>query len=271
MELEESLAVTKIYSISGYLNKEEPLMQRRPFRSPHHTSSSVALVGGGVNIQPGEISLAHNGVLFLDELPEFSRDSLEALRQPLEDGFVSIARANKRMKFPSRFLLVCAMNPCSCGYFGSLDRSCHCSPLQIQKYRNKISGPLLDRIDIHIEMHNVKTKELMAKDVVAEASVDIKKRVEKARIIQNERLKKEKIFFNAQMNHKHVKAYCHLDKQAESLLEAAMRELKLSARSHDKILKVSRTIADLDQQSIINSDHISEAVQYRSLDKNVWL
>ncbi len=271
MAFEEILEVTKIYSVCGFLNSEEPLMKKRPFRSPHHTSSSIALVGGGTNIRPGEITLAHNGVLFLDELPEFSRDSLEALRQPLEDGFVSISRATKHLRFPSRFILVAAMNPCPCGYFGSFQKACHCSSFQIQKYRRKISGPLLDRIDIHIELSGIKTDDLMSKNIPVESSHQIKKRVEETRKIQNRRFKKEKIFFNAQMNHKHLQKYCILNEEAKSLLKTTIRELKLSARSYDKILKVSRTIADLDKSEEITSFHLSEAVRYRSLDKSLWI
>ncbi len=271
MDFEEILEITKIYSICGMLDSNEPLVKERPFRSPHHTSSSVALVGGGTNIKPGEITLAHNGVLFLDELPEFSRDSLEALRQPLEDGFVSISRATKHLRFPSRFILVAAMNPCPCGYFGSQDKPCHCSSFQIQKYRRKISGPLLDRIDIHIELSGIKTDELMNRDTAIEPSGNIKKRVEKARKIQSQRFKRERILFNAQMNHKHLQKYCMLRGEAKSLLKAAIRELRLSARSYDKILKVARTIADLDGAEQITASCIAEAVHYRNLDKNLWI
>ncbi len=271
MAEEEVLDVTRIYSIAGLLNRESPLVKVRPFRSPHHTSSSVSLVGGGANIRPGEITLAHNGVLFLDELPEFSRDSLEALRQPLEDGYVNISRAAKHLKFPSRFLLAAAMNPCPCGYFGSSDKACHCSPHQIQKYRNKISGPLLDRIDIHIELQNIKTEELIGRETNAEPSSQIKKRVERARQVQKERFCKEKIFFNSQMTHRHIKKYCLMDNEAKSLLEIAIKEFKFSVRSYDKILKVARTIADLAGNDEITAEDISEAVQYRSLDRNLWM
>jgi len=271
MEWEEILEVTKIYSIAGFLDRENPLVRERPFRSPHHTSSSVALVGGGANIRPGEITLAHNGVLFLDELPEFNRDALEALRQPLEDGFVTICRVSKHLKFPSRFLLAAAMNPCPCGYFGSSNKSCHCSSYQIQKYRHKISGPLLDRIDIHIELADIKTKEMLSEEFKSETSSQIKERVERVRVIQKERFKKEKIFFNSQMNHRQIRKYCRLDKEAKSLLERAINQLGFSARAYDKILKVSRTIADLSQSEEISPEHISEAVQYRSLDKNLWV
>jgi magnesium chelatase family protein len=245
MEFEEILEVTKIYSIGGLLNRDEPLIKERPFRCPHHTASYVALVGGGTNVAPGEITLAHQGVLFLDELPEFKRDALEALRQPLEDGYISISRATKRLKFPSRFLFAAAMNPCPCGYFGSKEKSCHCSSYQIQKYRNKISGPLLDRIDIHIELADVKTEDLIGDEYKSEASAKIKERVEKARLIQRARFKKEKIFFNAQMNHRQLHALCILNEEAKNLLRAAIKHFNFSARAYDKILKVSRTIADL--------------------------
>lgn len=271
MDFQEMLEVTKIYSVAGLLNKEIPIVKERPFRSPHHTSSSVALVGGGTSIRPGEITLAHNGVLFLDELPEFPRDALEALRQPLEDGFVSISRATKHLKFPSRFLLIGAMNPCPCGYFGSQEKPCHCSTYQIQKYRNKVSGPLLDRIDIHIELQNIKIDELSSEQIHPETSHRIKERVEKARQIQRKRYSKDKIFFNSQMNHKQIKKYCLLNNQAKDILRAAAKEFGFSARAYDKILKVSRTIADLEGKEEIFPEHISEAVHYRSLDKNLWV
>ncbi|MCM8831579.1 MAG: ATP-binding protein, partial [Candidatus Omnitrophica bacterium] len=238
--------------------------------APHHTASSAALVGGGANVRAGEITLAHRGVLFLDELPEFSRDCLEALRQPLEDGQISIARATKHIKFPTRFLFIGAMNPCPCGYFGSKQKSCHCTSYQIQKYRNKISGPLLDRIDIHIELAEVRTDEILDKKE-AESSLDIKKRVEKAHKIQKERFKNEKIFFNSQMNHKQLKKYCILEDEASSLLKEAIKHFGFSMRAYDKILKVSRTIADLAEKDIITASDISEAIQYRSLDKNLWV
>jgi magnesium chelatase family protein len=271
MELEEVLEVTKIYSIAGLLDKSAPLVKERPFRSPHHSASDVALVGGGANIRPGEITLAHKGVLFLDELPEFNRDALEALRQPLEDGFISICRAAKHLKFPSRFLFIAAMNPCPCGYFGSREKSCHCGSYQIQKYRNKISGPLLERIDIHVELAAIKTEDLLARDFKAESSVEIKSRVEKARAVQKERFKKDKILFNSQMNHRQLDKYCQLDNQAQDLLKMAIKHFSFSARAYDRILKVSRTIADLSARETINAEDISEAVQYRALDKNLWV
>lgn len=271
MEFEEILEVTKIYSIAGLLNKDEPLMRERPYRAPHHTSSDIALVGGGANIKPGEITLAHQGVLFLDELPEFNRDCLEALRQPLEDGSISIARATKHLKLPARFLLVTAMNPCPCGYFGSMLRSCHCSSFQIQKYRKKISGPLLDRIDIHLELSEVKPEDLLSSDFTQEGSAEIKKRVEKARMRQHERFKKDKILFNAQMNNRHIRTYCALKQDAKDILAMAIRHFNFSARAYDKILKVARTIADLLGRDQIEPEDISEAIQYRSLDKNLWV
>jgi magnesium chelatase family protein len=271
MEFEEILEITKIYSIAGLLDKSQPLINERPFRSPHHTSSSIALVGGGTNIKPGEITLSHKGVLFLDELPEFNRSSLEALRQPLEDGSINISRAAKHLKFPSRFLFMAAMNPCPCGYFGSKEKACHCSSSQIQKYRNKISGPLLDRIDIHIELSEIKTEDLMLHDFRAESSSAIKERVEKARLIQLKRLKKDKIFFNSQMNSRQLAKFCELNPEAKDLLKTAIRHFNFSARAYDKILKLSRTIADLAGRENIETYDISEAIQYRSLDKNLWV
>ena len=266
---EEIFAVTKIYSIAGLLNKETPLITTRPFRMVHHTTSDIALVGGRQNPRPGEVSLSHNGVLFLDELPEFHRDALESLRQPIEDGQVTIARANKTLTFLSRFLLVCAMNPCYCGYYTSSLRPCKCSTSQIQKYRSKISGPLLDRIDLHIEVPELKYESLSARKE-GEPSFKIRQRVEKARKIQLERFKNTGVYFNSQMGHKMVKNFCFLAKEAEDLLRIAIQELGLSARSYDKILKVSRTIADLAGLQSILPEHISEAVQYRSLDRQWW-
>jgi magnesium chelatase family protein len=271
MEFEEVLEITKIYSIAGLLNKEEPLLHERPYRSPHHTSSSVALVGGGTNIKPGEITLSHHGVLFLDELPEFSRDALEALRQPLEDGFINISRATRHLKFPSRFLFAAAMNPCPCGYYGSKEKSCHCSSPQIQKYRNKISGPLLDRVDIHIELADIKADDLLNTQATGELSSVIKERVEAARCLQRERFHKEKIFFNSQISHRQLHTHCALSDEVKTLLKAAIKHFSFSARAYDKILKVSRTIADLAGRAVISTDDVSEAIQYRSLDKNLWV
>ncbi len=268
LSIEEALETTKIYSISGLLAKNQALVSKRPFRSPHHTTSDIALVGGGSNPKPGEVSLAHHGVLFLDELPEFNRNVLESLRQPLEDGFVTISRAAKTLSFPSRFMLVCAMNPCPCGFFTHPSKECRCTPHRIEQYRSKISGPLLDRIDIHIEVPPVDYKQL-ADDPQGESSADIKKRVDKARKIQQKRFKKSRIFANAYMSHTQLKKYSKLDEQSKNLLKMAIDELGLSARAYDKILKVARTIADLAQEENINSEHISEAIQYRSLDRNI--
>lgn len=271
MDFEEVLETTKIYSIAGLLDIEAPLIMKRPFRAPHHTVSDIALVGGGTNIRPGEVTLANNGVLFLDELPEFSRSSLEALRQPLEDGCVRISRAKHSFVFPSKFLLIAAMNPCPCGYFGSQSKECHCLGHQIYKYRNKISGPLLDRIDIHIELADLAMEHLMNESVLVESSSQIKERVNNAREIQRKRFKNDKIFFNSQMNHRKVKKHCHLSEDAQHFLRRAIEQFNFSARAYDKILKVSRTIADLAGKDIIEPQHISEAIQYRSLDKNLWV
>jgi len=271
MEFKEIMEVTKIYSISGLINKDSPLVKERPFRSPHHTSSNISLVGGGTNIKPGEVTLAHKGILFLDELPEFSRNTLEALRQPLEDGYVTISRASGHLQFPSDFLFVGSMNPCPCGYFGSKDKACHCSGYQIQKYRKKISGPLLDRIDIHIELAGLKTDELLSLKKTEETSEAIKTRVEEARTIQKKRFKKDKILFNSQMNRRQTKKYCLLNKEATDILRMSIDHFRFSARAYDKILKISRTIADIAKSDTINPEHISEAIQYRSLDKNLWV
>ncbi|MDD4899830.1 MAG: YifB family Mg chelatase-like AAA ATPase [Candidatus Omnitrophica bacterium] len=265
--LEEALEITKIHSVAAASPLQNGILTLRPFRNPHHTISDVALVGGGSLPQPGEISLAHQGVLFLDELAEFPRNCLEALRQPLEDGVIRICRINKAFTFPSCFMLVCAMNPCPCGYYTDPKRNCTCSTTKIQQYKNKISGPLLDRIDIHIEVPAIKYKEL-ADINEAEASGRIKKRVENARAIQRERFKAEKIFCNAQMHTKMLKKYCALGDSAKKLLRLAMTELGFSARAYDKILKISRTIADLALSQDIQEEHISEAIQYRSLDRN---
>jgi len=269
LTFEEALEVTKIHSVMGTLPNRDGLMAIRPFRNPHHSISSIAMVGGGSIPQPGEISLAHQGVLFLDELPEFHRDCLEALRQPLEDDSIRVSRIKKSFVFPAAFMLVTAMNPCPCGYFTDPRRACSCSTTKIQNYMGKISGPLLDRIDIHIELPSVKYKELSdTKD--AEPSVVIKARVEKTRAIQRERFKSEGIFYNAQMDTKLIKKYCILEDEAKELLKMAMTEIGLSARAYDKILKVSRTIADLAESEIIKVEHISEAVQYRGLDRQLF-
>lgn len=268
--LEEALEVTKIHSVAGALPKKDGLLCLRPFRNPHHGISNVALVGGGSIPKPGEISLAHQGVLFLDELPEFRRDCLEALRQPMEDGTIHIARAARSLIFPASFVLVAAMNPCPCGALGNLKTACRCSTTQVYKYRSKISGPLLDRIDIHIEVPAARYSELSS-NLPAESSAQIKERVNKTRSIQRERFKGEGILCNALMSHKQVRKFCVLGKEESELLKMAMSELNFSARAYDKILKVSRTIADLAGQEQIRSEHLSEAIQYRSLDRDFFL
>lgn len=266
LNLEEALEVTKIHSIMGTLPAKDGIIATRPFRNPHHTISDVALTGGGSNPKPGEISLAHQGVLFLDELPEFHRNCLETLRQPLEDGYIRISRAVKSFVFPASFMLVCAMNPCPCGYYTDKHKTCRCNPVKIANYMGKISGPLLDRIDIHIELPSIKYKEL-ADTKETENSINIKRRVEKVLTRQRERLKSENIFRNAQMNTRLIKKYCLLTDEAKELLKMAMTELGFSARAYDKILKISRTISDMAGSEIIQTEHISEAIQYRSLDR----
>lgn len=270
MSMQEALETTKIHSVAGKI-KEAGLLTQRPFRSPHHTASSVSLVGGGSYPQPGEISLAHNGVLFLDELPEFKREVLEVMRQPLEDREVTISRAKFTITYPSSFMLVASMNPSPGGYFNDPDAPISTSPAEMQRYMNKISGPLLDRIDIHIEVTPVPFEKL-AETRKAESSVEIRKRVTQARIIQTERFKDfEHIHYNAQMSSKLIREYCALDEMSLNLLKTAMERLNLSARAYDRILKVSRTIADLEQSYSIQSHHIAEAIQYRSLDREGWL
>jgi magnesium chelatase family protein len=268
LSLEESLETTKIHSVSGLLSKDEALIRIRPFRSPHHTISNAALVGGGVgNVRPGEISLAHHGVLFLDELPEFARNVLEVLRQPLEDKTISIARTKMNVEYPANFMLVCSMNPTPDGE--SFDKT-QSSPQQIKNYLSKISGPLLDRIDIHIEVPAVKYDDLSSKRK-GEASSEIRKRVIKARQIQIERFSKYKnIYKNADMPTKVIREYCDLDDVSQNLLKMAMAKFGLSARAYDRVLKVSRTIADLDSSDKIDAKHISEAIQYRTLDREFW-
>ncbi len=270
MTLREALETTKIHSVAGKL-KEVGLMNQRPFRSPHHTISNVALVGGGSYPQPGEISMAHNGVLFLDELPEFKRDVLEVMRQPLEDREVTISRAKFTVTYPSSFMLVASMNPSPSGFFNDPDSPQTSSPHEMQRYLSKISGPLLDRIDIHIEVTPVPFEKL-SEDQKAESSVEIRKRVTAAREIQTERfVQMENIHYNAQMNTKHIREYCALDEVSKQLLKTAMERLNLSARAYDRILKVARTIADLEAAPKVISSHIAEAIQYRSLDRDGWL
>ncbi|MGV9004774.1 YifB family Mg chelatase-like AAA ATPase [Flavobacterium sp.] len=270
MTLQEALETTKIHSVAGKV-KNSGLMNQRPFRSPHHTASSVSLVGGGSYPQPGEISLAHNGVLFLDELPEFKREVLEVMRQPLEDREVTISRAKFTITYPSSFMLVASMNPSPGGYFNDPDAPVSSSPAEMQRYLSKISGPLLDRIDIHIEVTPVPFEKL-TETRPAESSVEIRKRVTKAREIQTQRFVDfENIHYNAQMSSKQIRQYCALSETSLQLLKTAMERLNLSARAYDRILKVSRTIADLEENEIVNSNHIAEAIQYRSLDRDGWL
>lgn len=271
MTLHEALETTKIHSVVGKI-KNNGLMFMRPFRSPHHTISDVALVGGGQYPQPGEISLAHNGVLFLDELPEFKRSVLEVMRQPLEDREVTISRARFTVNYPSSFMLVASMNPSPSGYFNDSDSPVSSSPAEMQRYLSKISGPLLDRIDIHIEVTPVPFDKLSEDSRKGESSVVIRERVTKAREIQSTRFKDlENVHYNAQMNVKQIRKYCKLSEESKALLKMAMEKLNLSARAYDRILKVSRTIADLAKSQNINSNHIAEAIQYRSLDREGWL
>jgi len=271
LTLEEALETTKIHSVAGLLESNEALITVRPFRAPHHTISDAALVGGGMNkIKPGEISLAHHGVLFLDELPEFARNVLEVLRQPLEDKKICISRTKMTIEYPANFMLVCSMNPCPCGNYGNPYQECTCTPAQIQKYQSKISGPLLDRIDIHIEVQAVKYQELTAQSS-GETSAQIRQRVVKARQIQAERFRgKKNVYKNADMGSKEIRKYCILDARSQEILKIAMNKMGLSARAYDKILKVARTIADLDNSETIQPQHISEAIQYRSLDRSYW-
>jgi magnesium chelatase family protein len=270
LSLQEALETTKIHSVSGKLAANDTLMTSRPFRSPHHTISDVALVGGGTHPQPGEISLAHNGVLFLDELPEFKRTVLEVMRQPIEDRVVTISRAKFSIDYPASFMLVTSMNPCPCGYYNHPDKACMCPPGMVQKYLNKISGPLLDRIDLHVEVTPVNFDELTKKEK-GESSQQIRERVIKARDIQENRfVENEKIHANSQMNTKQIQSHCKLNPQSQDLLKTAMEKLDLSARAYDRILKVARTIADLDNAENISSAHIAEAIQYRSLDRESW-
>lgn len=269
MTLEEGLETSGIHSVAGILPRDKVIIGTRPFRSPHHTISDAALLGGGTNPTPGEISLAHNGVLFLDELPEFKRNVLGVLRQPMEDGQVTIARVANKLTYPAKFMLVAAMNPCPCGHFTDPKRECRCTPFQIQNYLSKVSGPLLDRIDIHLEVPRLKYENLTDKRR-GESSSEIRKRIDTARDIQKIRYLNDSILFNAHLESKELEKYCALDKEAEELLKLAILELGISARAYDKILKVSRTIADLDGKDTIEAVHVSEAISYRSLDRNLW-
>ncbi len=269
MTLDESIEVTKIYSVSGLLPDDTSLITIRPFQTPHHTVSRISLVGGGRNPRPGEVSLAHSGVLFLDEFPEFQRSALEVLRQPIEDEIVTISRVTATITYPSRFILMASMNPCPCGYYNDPNNDCSCSPNQIKKYLSKISGPLLDRIDMHIEILPVKYNDLEYKTNNI-SSKEIKERVNIARETQIHRYKNQKIRFNSQLTPKLINRFCELGSTEKSLLKTAFHKLNLSARSYNKILKMSRTIADLERSEIIKLEHLSEAIQYRNLDKNFW-
>ena len=270
LSFEEALDVTKIHSIAGKLSQEQPLVTRRPFRNPHHTVSAVGLSGGGSNPRPGEVSLAHHGVLFLDELPEFRKDALEILRQPLEDGSVSITRAQGTHSYPCEVMLVASMNPCPCGFYGDKTHSCGCAPHQIKKYLSKVSGPLLDRIDLHIEVSAVPYEDLEQKNAGAEPSSVIKERVNKAREIQRKRYQGTGIYSNARLTPALMEEYCALSPEGSELLKQAFENLGLSARAHNRILKVARTIADLAESEEIRPEHLAEAIQYRSLDRKFW-
>ena len=269
LTFEESLEITKIHSISGLLSRDISILLTRPFRSPHHTITINSLIGGGKYPKPGEISLAHFGVLFLDELPEFNKNTLEVLRGPLEDKQVTISRVNSSLTYPCNFMFVASMNPCPCGFYGSHDKECTCTPEAISRYMGKISGPLLDRIDIQVEVTLVKYQKLESTDKV-ETSEEIKKRVDAARKIQINRYRRHGIFSNSELTPALSDVYCKLDSKSKHLIQNAFEKLGLSARGYGRILKVARTIADLDQKESIDIKHIAEAIQYRSLDRKYW-
>jgi len=266
--LEEILEITRIHSVAGQLDKSKPLLAQRPFRSPHHSASTAGIIGGGKNPRPGEVSLAHQGVLFFDELPEYNREVLEALRQPLEDRIVTVTRVAATVTYPADFMFVGSMNPCPCGNYGNPQQECRCSPTQIYRYRSKLSGPLLDRIDIQVEVPGIKFEQL-EKEKNAESSAEIRKRVNAASFKQHERYKKIRITSNNQLRSRHFEKYCPLTREAKQLLHQSFQNLKLSMRAHDRIIKVARTIADLDDSDQIETVHIAEAVQYRSLDRQL--
>ena len=269
MTLEEALEATKIHSVAGKLGATSGLLTTRPFRAPHHLTSQVALIGGGQSPQPGEVSLAHNGILFLDELPEFGRNVLEVLRQPLEDKKITVSRARYSVEYPANFSLVASMNPCPCGYYNHPTKECTCPPSAVHRYMSRISGPLLDRIDLHIEVTPVPLSEMMS-ERVEESSEVVRERVIRARQIQSERFRGLGIHTNSMMNSKMLRDYCPLDERSRALLERAMAQLNLSARAHDRIIKVARTIADLAGEENIGMAHISEAITYRTLDRESW-
>jgi magnesium chelatase family protein len=268
LTLDEAIETTKIFSVAGLLTRKDPLVSTRPFRTPHHTISDIGLVGGGQVPRPGEISLAHNGVLFLDELPEFRKNALEVLRQPLEDGRVAITRSSVTAVFPARFMMVAAMNPCPCGHYTNPHRACRCTPQQIRQYRGRISGPLLDRIDIHIEVPAIRYREMTGRSV-SESSAEVRERINRTRRIQERRFGGQDTLCNARMSARQLKASCPIGEDSQKLLEMAMDKLGLSARAYTRILKVARTIADLEGEENILSSHVSEAIQYRSLDRGV--
>ena len=270
MTFDEALESTKIHSIAGKLDAEEGIIIKRPFRSPHHTATITALTGGGRNAKPGEISLAHNGVLFLDEMPEYSRNAVETLRQPLEDGVITVSRLAQTIEYPANFTLIASMNPCPCGYYGSKNHNCKCTPSQIQKYMSKISGPLLDRIDLHVDVDSVSYDDLSG-EIHEESSKEIKERVNKARLIQTNRYKNcNKIHCNAQMNSQLCKKYCQISSEANLIVKQAFEKFNMSARAYNRILKVARTIADLDNSENIELEHLIEAINYRTLDKKYF-
>ena len=269
MSFEEAIETTRVHSVCGALPKDKPLVVSRPFRSPHHTMSTASLIGGGKTPMPGEISLSHNGVLFLDELAEFKKDSTDALRQPIEDGAVTIARVNGRMRFPSKFMLVCAMNPCKCGYFGSPDHTCTCTPFARSQYLAKISGPMLDRIDIQIEVGSL-TYETLRDNTPRESSAEIRKRVERARERMTKRYAGTGIHANGQLTPAMIREYCVTDEKADTVLAAAFDRLGLSARGYDRILRLAKTIADMDACDTIGERHVAQAIQLRSLDRKYW-
>jgi len=270
LSFDEALEVTKVHSIAGRLSAEQPMVVQRPFRNPHHTISAVGLSGGGSNPKPGEVSLAHHGVLFLDELPEFRKDALEILRQPLENGSVSITRAQGTHTYPCNVMLIASMNPCPCGFYGDKTHNCGCAPHQIKKYLGKVSGPLLDRIDLHIEVSAVAYEDLEQKTYQSESSAEIQKRVNRAREIQRNRYQNDGIYSNSRLTPALMEKYCALSEESSALMRQAFESLGLSARAHDRILKVARTIADLAESAEIRAEHLAEAIQYRSLDRKFW-
>ncbi len=269
LTFEEALEITKIHSIAGKIKEGESIVLKRPFRNPHYTASPISIIGGGKSPKPGEITLAHLGILFLDELTEFKRSTLETLRGPIEDGVVTISRVSQKLTYPCNFMLIASMNPCPCGYYGSTQKQCTCSEQSINKYIGKISGPMLDRIDIHIEVNAVEYEKLNS-ERRGESSEIIRKRVNDARKIQLQRYKGVGIYSNSQLNNRLIEKYCKVDVQGKILLKSAFENLNLSARAYNKILKISRTIADLDKSENIKANHIAEAIQYRTLDRKYW-